>query len=245
MVNPKKLKEFGLNEKEALVYLALLEIGEGKAQEIARKAGVVRPAVYDILDRLGEAGLVGTITKGKVAHFVANSPDAIKRTLEEKERAFDQLLPELRSVFNVTKSKPKIYFYEGIEGIKTVFEDTLTAQNKTLLGILSMEDLFNVPGKEYMDDYVKRRIAAGYELRVIRSKPHEVSPAWPSTPAEKRDLRYPPANMVFDMTTYIYDDKVGLISTEKENFGLIIQSEEFSNNMRHLFEALWSVSIPA
>jgi hypothetical protein len=51
--------------------------------------------------------------------------------------------------------------------------------------------------------------------------------------------------MVFEITTYIYDDKVGLISTEKENFGMIIESKEFSQNMRHLFEALWQVSAPA
>lgn len=95
-----------------------------------------------------------------------------------------------------------------------------------------------------MDDYVKRRVEKGYILNVIRSKPKEVAPDWPSGPAENRDLRYPPENMVFDMTTYIYDNKVGLISTEKENFGLIIESEEFSKTMKYLFEALWQISIP-
>ncbi len=242
MLNPSKLKDFGLGDKEARVYLALLEVGEAKAHEIASKAGVARPAVYDLLNRLTEEGLVGTIQKNKVAYFVANSPETIRRGLEEKQRVFDQLLPELRSAFNTTKSKPRILYYEGVEGIKTVFEDTLTAHNKTLLGILSMEDLFKTPGKEYMDDYVARRVAAGYTLRVIRSKPKEVGHAWQSAPGEKRELRYPPASMVFDMTTYIYDDKVGLISTEKENFGLIIESVEYSNNMRHLFEALWQIS---
>jgi len=140
------------------------------------------------------------------------------------------------------KSKPVISFYEGLEGIKTVFEDTLKAHNKLLRGILSMEDLYKVPGKKYMDDYVKRRIAAGYELRVIRSKPKEVAPDWPAGETEHRDLRYPPTNMVFEMTTYIYDNKVGLISTEKENFGMIMESSEYSKNMGHMFEALWQIS---
>jgi sugar-specific transcriptional regulator TrmB len=244
MLNPKKLKEFGLNEKEAAVYIALLELGEAKAQEIAKKARVVRPAVYDVLNRLKEDGLVGTINKGKVAYFVANSPDTIKRNLEDKQKSFDQLLPELKSVFNTTKTKPKILFYEGIEGVKTVFEDTLTTRDKTLLGILSMEDLFKDPGKNYMDDYVRRRVKLGHTLRVIRSKPKEVASIWPTSAEEGRELRNPPENMVFEMTTYIYDDKVGLISTEKENFGMIIESKEFSQNMRHLFEALWQISTP-
>lgn len=244
MLDPKKFEEFGLNEKEACVYIALLELGEAKAQEIAKKAQIVRPAVYDILNRLKEDGLVGTINKGKVAYFVANGPEAIKRNLEDKQKAFDRLLPELKSVFNTTQTKPKIFFYEGIEGAKTVFEDTLSAHDKTLLGILSMEDLFKEPGKEYMDDYVCRRVKAGYKLRVIRSKPKEIESTWPSSAEENRELRNPPESMVFEMTTYIYDDKVGLISTEKENFGMIIESKEFSRNMRHLFEALWQISKP-
>jgi sugar-specific transcriptional regulator TrmB len=244
MLNPQKLKEFGLKDKEARVYIALLELGEAKAQEIAKKAQIVRPAVYDILNRLTEDGLVGTIKKGKVAYFIANGPEAIKRNLENRQKAFNQLLPELKSVFNATKTKPKIFFYEGIEGAKTVFEDTLTARDKTLCGILSMEDLFKNPGKEYMDDYVRRRVKADYKLRVIRSKPKEIVSTWPTSAEEGRELRNPPENMVFEMTTYIYDDKVGLISTEKENFGMVIESKEFSQNMRHLFEALWQISKP-
>ena len=140
------------------------------------------------------------------------------------------------------KAKPKISFFEGLEGIKTVLDDTLNVQNKTLRGILSMEDLYKIPGKKFMDDYVKRRIEAGLRLRVIRSKSKDIASDWSGGFAENRDLRYPPVNMVFDMTTYIYDNKVGLISSAKENFGMIIESQEFSRNMGYLFEALWQIS---
>lgn len=237
------LKEFGLNEKEAKIYLALLEMGESKAHQIAKKTQIIRPTVYDILEKLSRDGLVGSYEKRKIKHYVASDPEKIKRKLLEKQRAFDSLLPQLKSVYNTLKAKPKISFYEGVEGIKTVFEDTLNAQNKTLRGILSMEDLYKIPGKKFMDDYVKRRVDAGLRLRVIRSKAKEVASDWPGGPTENRDLRYPPVNMVFDMTTYIYDNKVGLISSVKENFGMIIESQEFSRNMGYLFEALWQISV--
>lgn len=239
------LKEFGFKEKEAAVYLGLLELGEAKAHDIALKARISRSTTYEILEKLMGDGFVVAVEKNKIKHFIANDPEVFKRDLEAKQHAFDLILPELKSVYNRLKSKPKITFHDGVDGIKAVFEDTLAAQNKTLRGILSMEDLFRVPGKEFMDDYVKRRVERGYSLNVIRSKPKEVAPEWPASPAEKRDLRYPPENMVFDMTTYIYDNKVGLISTEKESFGLIIESEEFSKTMRNLFEALWQVSVPS
>jgi sugar-specific transcriptional regulator TrmB len=213
--------------------------------EIALKARVSRSSTYEILEKLAEDNFVSFYDKQKIRHYVASDPEIFKKNLESKQYAFNIILPELRSIYNRLKSKPKITFHEGVDGIKTVFEDTLNSQDKTLRGILSMEDLFKVPGKKYMDDYVKRRVEKGFSLNVIRSKPKEVAPEWPAGPEERRDLRYPPDGMVFDMTTYVYDNKVGIISTEKENFGLIIESEEFSKTMRQLFEVLWKVSEPA
>ncbi len=240
-----ELKEFGLDGKKARVYLALLELGQAKAHEIAHKAGVTRPSAYDILEKLAKEGLVGTYEKHKVRYYIASDPGKIKRNLLEKERAFDNILPELKSIYNSLRAKPKISFYEGLEGVKTVFEDTLTAKNKTLRGILSTEDLFKIPGKKYMDDYVDRRIRLGYHLRVIRSKPKEITNVWLPGQIEHRDVRYPPENMIFEMTTYVYDNKVGLISSQKENFGMIIESQDYASNMGYLFEALWQISSKA
>ena len=44
------------------------------------------------------------------------------------------------------------------------------------------------------------------------------------------------------MTMYLYDDKVALIGTQKENFGLIIHSQDFFVMQSHLFETLWQVT---
>ena len=239
------LVEFGLNQKEANVYLALLELGESKVHDIAHKSQITRPTTYDILEKLAKQGLVGAYDKHNIRHYVASDPEKIRRTLVEKQQAFESLLPELKSIHNTLRSKPKISFFEGVSGIKTVFEDTLTAKNKTLRGILSMADLYKIPGKKYMDDYVARRVASSFNLRVVRSKPKEIANDWLAGREENRDVRFPPANMVFEMTTYIYDNKVGLISTIKENFGMIIESQEYSNNMGHMFEALWQISKPS
>lgn len=240
-----ELKEFGLDDKKARVYLALLEMGQAKAHKIAVRARVSRPTVYDLLAKLTEEGLVGAYEKHKVRYYIANDPEKIKRNLMEKQRTLDSLLPELKSIYNTLQAKPKISFFEGVEGVKTVLEDVITAKGKQLRGILSMHDLFKMPGKQFMDNYVARRVKLGYLLRVIRSKIKDVPETWPTNPAELRQLRYAPAPMVFEMTTYIYDNKVGLISTAKENFGMIIESQEYSQTMRYLFEALWQVSSPA
>ncbi len=240
----KELEKYGLDNRKVRVYLATLELGEAKAFDISRKAKIERPTTYDLLGKLVEAGFVSYYEKRGVRYFVAEHPERIISRLDERRRSFQQLVPELLSIYNTHVAKPRIKFYDGIEGIKTVIGDTLTVRNKRLRSILSVVDLFTIPGKKFMDDYVARRVQMKVQLRVLRSRPKEVSEYWPTDPSALRELRYTPAPMVFSMTMYVYDSKVSLVSSKKENFGMIIESEEFAQNFGHLFEALWQLSQP-
>lgn len=238
----KDLEQYGFDDKKAKVYLATLELGTGKAHEIAKNTKIERPTVYEVLNKLIQDGLVSMYEKRGIKHFVAEDPAKIQKQLQQKERSFSELMPELLSLFNILKAKPKIRYYEGIDGIKTILQDTLTPKNKKLRGILSVVDLFKIPGQEFMDSYVAKRIEEKIQLRVIRSRQKDVPEYWPTSTQALRELRYTPAQMVFSMTMYVYDNKVGLISSRKENFGMMIESEEFSENIGNLFEALWKIS---
>jgi len=46
------LLQMGLNEKEAKVYLACLELGGATIAEIAEKSGVKRTSIYNFLEEL-------------------------------------------------------------------------------------------------------------------------------------------------------------------------------------------------
>ena len=61
---PLTLQSLGFSEKEATVYVALLELGRGTVTEIARRAGINRTTGYDILDSLAGKG-VGNISRKK------------------------------------------------------------------------------------------------------------------------------------------------------------------------------------
>lgn len=240
----KELEQFGWENKKARIYLAALELGEAKANAIAKKAGLSRPTVYDILEKLSQEGLISFYEKRGVRYFIAENPEAIARQLQARQSALTGLLPQLKSVYNTLEAKPRIRFYEGLVGVKAIFEDTLTVRDKFLAGILSMADLYKTPGKKFMDDYVSRRIQAKIKLRVIRSQQKEVEETWPSSAKENRELRYSPEGMIFPETIYVYDNKVGIIGTQKENFGLIIESDDFHQTQENLFKALWDVSRP-
>jgi len=237
----KTLESFGLSQSEAQVYLAALQENSGSAEAIARRAGLLRTTTHEILGRLVSQGLATYVTKGRSRIYTAERPTKLRTLLKDKERALDAAMPELEALAKVKGIRPRVRFYEGLAGVKAVFEDTLTVSDKQLRGILSMEDLYQTPGKEFMDSYVQRRVAAGIKLRVIRSEAKEVEETWPSSTEENRELRYAPSGLVFPLTMYLYDGKVGIIGTQKENFGMIIESDDFFQTQRNLFETTWEV----
>jgi len=238
----KVLQELGLTKNKGVVYLAALNTGKGSALDIAKRAGLPRTTTHEILQHLIDLGLISYVLKGRKRIYNVEPPTKLKTLLHEKERILESALPELASLLNTTGIKPKVRFYEGVAGVKTVFEDTLTVSTKLLRGILSMEDLYKIPGKDFMGDYVKRRVDTGIKLKVIRSEQKEIETTWSLSTQENRELHYAPQDMIFPMTIYIYDKKVGIIATQKENFGMIIESEDFYTTFKNLFEVMWQVT---
>lgn len=241
------LMALGLTETESRFYLAALELGQASVREISEKAGLTRTSAYDIYARLLDQKLVAEVANdsGRAILVTAEPPEQLRSMFEQRRRRLSDLLPELESLHNRSRSKPRIRFYQGLEGIKAVMEETLTCHGKKLLGILSMRDLYQVPGRAWMDDLVQRRIEAGVSLRVIRSPCNDVHPHWPESHHDLRELRYAPAGFACSMTTYIYDEKVAFISSRQEHFAMTIESAEFMAMQTNLFEVLWQAcSVP-
>lgn len=241
------LMDIGLHETEVRFYLAALELGQAPIRDIARKAGISRTNAYDVFSRLLAQRLVNEIPQStdRSMLIMAESPERVLEIVEERRQKLAAVMPELLSLHNRAPAKPKVRYYQGPDGIKAVLDETVACRSKMLLGILSMSDLYEVPGRAWMDDNVRRRIEAGVTLRVVRSPIRDVHPYWSDNPADLRILRYAPDDFSFSMTTYIYDDKVALISSRKENFAMTIESPEFAAMQTGLFETLWAASRPA
>ena len=238
------LCDFGLTKKQAKVYLASLQLGPASIQDIARATKDQRTNLYDSVEELVIKGLMVVVPFGKRQHYEAQDPANLKTVLHEKERALHDVLPQFSSLYGASEVKPRIRYYPGIEGYKLVYEDSLSTREKKLFGIFSMQDIWEVIGREAADDMVRRRVKKGIALRVIRSKEREAEQAYPSSLGDLRELRFCPEGMDFPITTYVYDNKVMILSSKRETFGLIIESSDIATAHRHYFSALWQISVP-
>src|SRR4030042_4852159 len=108
------LKQFGLTEKEAQIYLALLELGTASVQKIAQKAKVARPTTYDVLESLKNQQLASIFEKGKVKYYSPTDPASILEMAKLKNQAIKDAFPQLRVLYSLPSKKPAVKFYEGV-----------------------------------------------------------------------------------------------------------------------------------
>ena len=118
----KVLQNYGLEEKEAKVYLALLKIGETTATRISEETDLDRTLMYQITNKLIEKGLVAYIIKNNVKYFSAADPEILIKNLKEKELDLKKALPNLKEIQKTIQKGIKIEIYRGRKGIKTAFK---------------------------------------------------------------------------------------------------------------------------
>lgn len=235
----QSLKQLDLADKKADVWLACLELGSATVIEIAKKANIKRTTAYDILLDLIQRGLVSETSKGKKRLFVGEDPEKIKKDLQRKEQMFSEVLPMLKSVYNVRGVKPKIRFYEGIEGLKETYSDTLKYTGEMLA--FASEDVVKILGTDWTAAYIKKRVKN--ELRVRAIMPASVIISKDYYAKDPEHLRasklIDPKKYPFSMEINIYGhSKVSLMSS-KEQLGLVIESTEIYNTMKLIFELIW------
>lgn len=239
----ERLAALGIEDKEQRFYLAALELGEASVNEVALRAGVSRTSGYDLLERLESRGLLRqTGSVRGVRHIVAEDPNVLIRDFERTRMMLDDLVPELRSIYNGSFNRPRTRLYEGKEGIERALWETLECRSKVLYGVLSMHELREVPGLQWMAGFISERVKREIHLKVLRSPSRETDRIWPSETL--REVRFAPPGVDLNMTMYINDDTVTYVSSKEENYALVIESRELSLLNRTFFNSIWSISGP-
>src|SRR5262249_47428769 len=81
----EKLIDFGLSEKEAAVYFALLPLKDVGSSKLIHATGLHGQFVYNALDRLEDMGLANHVVQNGLKKINENTPARILSLLEEKK----------------------------------------------------------------------------------------------------------------------------------------------------------------
>ncbi len=226
------LREAGLTENEAKVYLALVDYGPCLAGMISRRTGLHRRTVYDTTEMLIKKGLAGYILRNHRRLFQASSPKRILETLEEKQNLLTPIVQALEEKYAKTREKEETNFYKGREGLKTVFEDQLNSKEILILGASpkayeTLQFYFHWYDKKRKQKKIKARIIA--QDKSIKRIP-------------LAEIRYLPEKYTSPVAVNIYGEKTAIILWAKEPIAIVIKHQEISQGYRNYFELLWRIA---
>jgi len=233
------LKQVGLNEKQAKIYLAALELGETTIKEIAKKAEIKRTTIYDLLFEMLESGLIRQTIKGAKKKFIAASPEELQLLVQKREALLSQIMPALNSMNNVSKIKPKIRFYEGKTGLAEIYEDTLKYSSEILA--FASDDSAKALGMDWATRYIRQRVNKKIYYKGIIAQSVLIEKEFATKNQEQLrsakiidSKRYPISNEIM-----IYGHQKIAIISAKDAMGIIIESAEIYQTQKSIFELLW------
>lgn len=239
-------KKLGLTDKQAQVYLAVLELGSATMTELSKKAHLKRPTAYLVVDELIMLGLLAQTKLRKRKIYSAIHPRRLVEIAHTRERQVEEILPELVALHNAQKEKPKIQVFEGEEGVNHVYAEVYKALNKKqeALWFTNIEALHVFPGAIDMYKEIIKTIKDP-KIRELNYG-NEAGKKWAkegmSLSGKNHFIRTLPTDFEFGMTDMlIFENKVVMFSLQKDLFVIMIESEDLAKSHRAMFNWAWEM----
>ncbi len=248
-MNIEALERIGLTKGESKVYITLLSLGKTSVGKIIKQAHVSRSKIYDILARLADKGLVGSVMEGRVKVFQAVPPKNLQELLEKKrreivtkEKELQKILPQLE-LLQPTEEKTSAEILHGPRGIRTLFEMSLSdnPQKEELL-VLGYSKEASLYFHAYFRQHHQRRAELKIPGRVIYD--YET---WHLKDRQKRkyvEQRFLPKGVKTPVFLYMFADTVGtIVFTREQKICFVIKNKEVAQSYREYFNLLWKQAI--
>ncbi len=235
----KYLQEIGLTDKEAQVYLSLVQVDDESVVALADKTGINRSTVYVVLETLKKKGLVSEVEKGKKTHYAAEPPERLetyverqKVILEEHAKRLKDIIPQIKSVQREQGERPIVKYFEGKEGIISSAEELYTSKDKSnethlIYSKDLVDELFT---SEERSKYKKVRIGKDIKSKTLYTYTQGEIPSDATGERVRIDeKKYP---ITCDIS--IYEDRVRINTLSRSLSGIFIKSKDVADTLRSI-----------
>lgn len=235
----QSLKNIGLNEKEAQVYIALLQHPEATAYLVARHSGLKRPTTYVVLEDLIDKGIAIKIPRAKITQYSAISPEDLFSIASGRFHNAQNALPELKALSQGKNFKVRASYYEGVEGLDELYKKILKESPTEIVSFAghgrgSSQDLL-----KSWDKFNEARIKDKISMRIIT----------PNDPTNAKYLKDQEKYLLTAkaLSTNEYDSAVSIevyknfveIISNRHLQGILIENQDVASAVKQIFEMLW------
>ena len=175
-------------------------------------------------------------------------PKVLFERFKKQEKALEQALPEIEKLYKEQLHRPKIEVFEGIDGINYIYEDAEKYLNSKE-GVLYYGSLAQFLEKDYGEAHERwtklmknpknraREIVNREDIPLIKYYKKNKNP--------NHQIRTLPKGLKFlHNDNAIYGNKFAILSSQKEVFVVVIESEAIAKSYRNLFELAWKSAKP-
>ena len=227
----------GLDDKEAKAYLALLEIGQGTAAEIAKKAGLKRSIAYHVLGRLKDLGFATELPNLKIREFASTDPEKLFSKLKNTVNSLKEMMPYIKALQNKGRNRPRFEYFEGKEAIASVYLQLEKAKKARYMS--SMQRLM-----KFFPEEVKHWIN-GFKNDTFGQRAKNLLSDTPEDLAISKELngfpqeaRFLPKGINIEMDFAITDNMLAITSFDPL-FVVVIYSDKIADAAGGLFDLAW------
>jgi len=234
------LDQFGLNEKDKTVYLALLGHSQTTVTPLARIVQYPTTTVQSVLVRLIDKGLVSATKKRSRHIYQALDPSVIKKILQRQIEEMNDVIPLLQKLHGgpSTSARLRVFYRERMADI---FHEALACKDKNIYEIVAAKEFQDIIGEKF--HFTRRRVKKNIHLKSLRVESREIKKY--STKTHKRELReakFLPRELTFASQIMFWGDTVAFFSTKEDGLAWIVESVTIRDTVQQLFDLLWSVS---
>jgi len=230
----QELLQYGLSQKEAKVYLACLKTGKATANRISELANLARSTTYDILDKLKALGLISTAIIDNKMNFIANDPEVLITSLDERKNTIKKAIPSLKDIYQKVGDRPSAEVFQGKIAIIKIFDEILdNAKNLKVIGSQgnALEKIGYHPEK-----FRLKRLQNKVKIKQILEISEESKKIEGDKLTEVRFLRSLNSSKE---GMFIFDDYVYHIIFQYEISAIKIKSKDHAQAMEIMFDNLW------
>ncbi|MEI7890482.1 MAG: helix-turn-helix domain-containing protein [bacterium] len=231
------LMNLGLNEKQAKVYLAVLQMGKGSVPAISVKAGTKRPTTYLLLEELRMKGLVMLLPRKAKVLYTANSPEQLLEEQREKQQLIKANMPELMAMFNTKKEKPKVTYYQGGESVVKLYDEIFKEKEIDIfasLGAIPKELL--AKAEKHFADIAKNQT----RVRELLQSDKESIEYTNRREQGIHQIKFAPKECLFPTDNIIFGNKLAIFSFKDEPMAVVIESSDVAQTYKSMFEIVWN-----
>lgn len=234
------LQTIGFSEKQAQVYVALLQLGPSSAYVIAEKSGLKKPTTYVILEELREKGVVKRVPRKRKQLYVAQVPQEVFAHAHEQMQQAQNVLPQLEALTRTSPTKVHALYFEGTTGIKHAVEYRLKEkQGEEIIGFNAQVEDVDDEFRDYIDEYNDKLKRLDIRVRSIVPKHQSLKrfrrqdQAYNRTVKEVSQKEYSSS-----ISIEAFDDIVRIIDFTNDQ-AMVIENSNVAGTVRQIFEMVW------